>query len=238
MLLAIDTSTKQAGVALYDGERGLLAESNWLSANRHTEELMPTVAQMLDRAGVSARQLTAVGVAIGPGSFTGLRVGLAAAKGLALAHGVKLVGISALDFTAYPHQSQPAPVVAVVQAGRGRVCWAPYAHGPSGWGSQEPFQLTTVIALANHVTRPMVFVGEISASDRETLTKFAGKPRAIFLPPSLSVRRAGHLAEMAWKRFAAGDVDDPAALSPFYMQQPDGAPAQQEPPVMKPAPRS
>ena len=85
MLLAIDTSTKQAGIALYDGARGLIAEYNWHSANRHTEELMPAVAQMLAQASVKPSGLRAVAVALGPGSFTGLRVGLAAAKGLALA---------------------------------------------------------------------------------------------------------------------------------------------------------
>jgi tRNA threonylcarbamoyladenosine biosynthesis protein TsaB len=225
MLLAIDTSTRQAGVALYDGERGLLAESNWLSANRHTEELLPAVAHMLDRAGVSARDLAAVGVAIGPGSFTGLRVGLAAAKGLTLSHGLKLVGVSTLDFTAYPHQAQPAPVIAVVQAGRGRVCWALYAHGPAGWGSQGPFELASVTGLANHVTGPRVFVGEINAADQETLIRFAGKQRATFLPRSVGMRRAGCLAELAWERFVAGDTDDPASLSPLYMQQPDGSAA-------------
>ena len=71
MLLAIDTSTKQAGIALYDGARGLIAEYNWHSANRHTEELMPAVAQMLAQAGAKSSGLRAVAVALGPGSFTG-----------------------------------------------------------------------------------------------------------------------------------------------------------------------
>jgi len=108
MLLAIDTSTRQAGIALYDDDKGLLAEYNWHSANRHTEELLPATAQMLERAGVTARDLTAVGVAIGPGSFTGLRVGLAAAKGLALAQDLKLVGVSTLDFTASRRRPGPS----------------------------------------------------------------------------------------------------------------------------------
>ena len=110
MLLAIDTSTKLAGIALYDGARGLIAEYNWHSANRHTEELMPAVAQMMAQAGVTPRDLPAVAVALGPGSFTGLRVALAAAKGLALANGLTLLGVPTLDAVAYPHQAQPVPV--------------------------------------------------------------------------------------------------------------------------------
>ena len=132
MLLALDTSTRQAGIALYSSERGLLAETTWHSANRHTEELMPAIDHMLAQAGLSARDLTAVGVALGPGSFTGLRVGLAAAKGLALAHGLKLVGVPTLDFTAYPHRRQPLPAAALIPAGRGRLFWAIYAAGPDG----------------------------------------------------------------------------------------------------------
>jgi tRNA threonylcarbamoyladenosine biosynthesis protein TsaB len=223
MLLALDTSTKQAGIALYDGARGLIAEYNWHSANRHTEELMPAVAQMLAQARAVPGDLIAIAVALGPGSFTGLRVGLAAAKGLALAHGRPLLGISTLDAVAYPHQSQPAPVIAVIQAGRGRVFWAPYGHGPGGWGAQEAPALSTLPALANAIVRPVVFAGEISPADQETLTQWAGKARANFLPPALAVRRAGYLAELAWKRHQAGEADDLATLSPIYLQQPDGS---------------
>lgn len=222
MLLAIDTSTRQAGVALYDGDRGLLAEYNWLSANRHTEELMPTVAQILDRAGVAPRDLAAVGIAIGPGSFTGLRVGLAAAKGLALAHGAKLIGISTLDCTAYPHRAQTRPVVALVQAGRGRVCWAAYEHGPDGWAATAPYVLATLPALAAAISGPVVFAGELNRADREKLAQLLAGADAWFLPPGLSVRRAGYLAELAWLRHSAAAWDDPASLSPLYMQQPDG----------------
>lgn len=223
MLLAIDTSTRQAGIALYDDTHGLIAETGWHSANRHTEELMPAIAQMLGRAGVTARELTAVGVALGPGSFTGLRVGLAAAKGLALAQGLKLLGVPTLDIVAYPHQAQPVPVVALLQAGRGRVYWAAYAHGPAGWGPQSPYALGTAADVANTVVRPMLFVGEVTPADRATLVQVAGRPRTQFLPPALAMRRAGYLAELAWARFQAGAADDPVTLSPIYLQQPDGA---------------
>lgn len=223
MLLAIDTSTRQAGIALYDGDRGLLAEYNWLSANRHTEELLPAIAQMLERAEVAPGRLAAVGVAIGPGSFTGLRVGLAAAKGLALARGLKLVGVSTLDFTAYPHQAQARPVIALVQAGRGRVCWARYEHGPAGWAASAPYTLATLPALAAAVAEPVVLVGELSQADRQALADQLGSARGEFLPPALSARRAACLAELAWAHYAAGRWADPATLSPLYMQQPDGS---------------
>jgi tRNA threonylcarbamoyladenosine biosynthesis protein TsaB len=223
MLLAIDTSTRQASIALYDHARGLLAEQSWFSANRHTEELMPAIATLLKLAGASPHALSAVGVAIGPGSFTGLRVGLAAAKGLALAQGLQIVGVPTLDITAYPHQAQPIPVIAVALAGRGRVYWAPYAHGPAGWGPQEPYALSTIAEMANAVVRAMAFVGELTDTERATLTRFAGKPRVVFLSPALALRRAGILAELALKRLEKGEADDAATLSPIYLQQPDGS---------------
>lgn len=226
MLLALDTSTRQAGIALYSSERGLLAETTWHSANRHTEELMPAIDHMLAQAGLSARDLTAVGVALGPGSFTGLRVGLAAAKGLALAHGLKLVGVPTLDFTAYPHRRQPLPAAALIPAGRGRLFWAIYAAGPDGatheWGAQEPVALATIAVIAEQTTRPTLFVGEVSPADRDTLARAAGQGCAHFLPPSLALRRPGYLAELAWQRVLDGEADDIASLSPIYGQQPDG----------------
>lgn len=223
MLLAIDTSSRQAGIALYDEARGLIAETTWHSANRHTEELMPAVAHMMTTTGATAADLRGIGVALGPGSFTGLRVGLAAAKGLALAAELPLIGVPSLDITAYPHQAQPVPVVALIQAGRGRVYWAPYAHGPGGWGPQAPYALSTAVEIANRTMRATVFVGELTPADRETLARFIGKARTHFLAPALSLRRAGYLAELAWVRFAAGERDDPSTLSPIYLQQPDGA---------------
>jgi tRNA threonylcarbamoyladenosine biosynthesis protein TsaB len=223
MLLAIDTSTRQASIALYALGRGLLGEQSWFSANRHTEELMPAVSALLKLAGATPADLDAVAVGIGPGSFTGLRVGVAAAKGLALAQGIKLVGVPTLDVTAYPHESQPAPVIAVAQAGRGRLYWALYAHGPSGWGPQEAYALSTVIEVANAVLRPLVFAGELTEADRETLVRFAGAKRLTFLSPALGLRRASVLAELALKRLENGEADDPATLSPIYLQQPDGS---------------
>lgn len=224
MLLAIDTSTRQAGVALYERRRGLLAEQIWFTANRHTEELMPAIAGLFAVAGAAPGDLAAVAVAIGPGSFTGLRVGLAAAKGLALAQRVPIVGVPTLDVTAYPHQSQPVPLIALAQAGRGRVYWAPYAHGPSGWGPQEPYALSAIPEVANAVTRPIAFAGELSEDDLAMLERFAGKQRVVALSPALRVRRPACLAEMALARFDRGQVDDAASLSPIYLQTADGAP--------------
>lgn len=221
MLLALDSSTRFAGIALYEGGRGLIAEANWHAGVQHTVTLMPRVAQMLADVGAGPDDLTAVAVALGPGSFTGVRVALAAAKGLALAHGLALLGVPTLDVTAYAHQRQPLPVIAVVQAGRGRVCWARYALGAGGWGAETPYALSDVAALAAQVTRPALFAGELTPADQAELRGQLGE-NAVILSPALALRRAGCLAEMGWQRLAAGKRDDLAALTPLYLQEPAG----------------
>jgi tRNA threonylcarbamoyladenosine biosynthesis protein TsaB len=219
MLLALDTSTRLAGVALYSSKDGLISEYSWHSANQHTVELMPRVAQMLIQAGASSTDLKAVAVALGPGSFTGLRVALAAAKGLALTNQLALLGVPTLDAVAYPHHSQSLPVIAIVQAGRGRVCWAAYQHNPAGWTASSPIGLATIPALAASISCPTLIAGELAVSDREQLADLSGR-QAILLSPALSIRRPGHLAEIGWNRYAAGDRDDPATLSPIYLHEP------------------
>ena len=98
MLLAIDTATAYASIALDDGAE-ILAEHNWLCGNNHTLELAPQVEHMLRTAAVRADTLEALAVALGPGSFTGLRIGLAFAKGFSLAYSLPLLGVPCLLWT-------------------------------------------------------------------------------------------------------------------------------------------
>src|ERR1700730_15028046 len=124
MLLAIDTATRILSLALHDGEQ-VRAETTWATRNQHTTELMPAIRQLLDRSQVSVTVLTILAVSHGPGSFNGLRIGVRAAKGLAMALNLPLLAIPTLDVIA---AAQPGPsasaddsLIAVVQAGRGRV---------------------------------------------------------------------------------------------------------------------
>ena len=100
MLMAIDTATRGASLALYEPGR-VLAEQTWQTKDNHTVEMMPSLVDMMGRQGLNPSQLTGVAVAIGPGSFTGLRIGLAAAKGLAMSLDVPLIGIPTLDILPY-----------------------------------------------------------------------------------------------------------------------------------------
>ncbi|MCA1900121.1 MAG: tRNA (adenosine(37)-N6)-threonylcarbamoyltransferase complex dimerization subunit type 1 TsaB [Chloroflexi bacterium] len=220
MLLALDTSTAQTGLALYDGLQ-ILAETTWTTQQRHTAELAPAVAALLKRGGVSMETVEALGVAIGPGSFTSLRVGLAFAKGIALARRLPLVGVFTLDVIAAAQPPDTRPLAAVLQAGRRRIAVGWYLHSENGWQAQGEAKVTTVEELAEQIERPTLIAGELTAEDRSRL----GRKRAnVFLaPPVRCIRRPSILADLAWTRWKKNETDNPAALAPLYLRV-EGAP--------------
>jgi tRNA threonylcarbamoyladenosine biosynthesis protein TsaB len=215
MLLALDTATQYASIALYDGQ-WVLAELNWRSERRHTVELAPQVNQLLRLAGVTPADLTVLGVGIGPGSYTGTRIALSFAKGIALSLAIPLVGVSTLDALAYPHLPAPAPLCALVAAGRGRYGWAIYTPGTNIPQRETDFGLHKMPELLPHLPPNSLMVGEMSAADRAWVhDERAGT--ITLLSPARALRRAGALAELAWARFLAHQTDDPVSLSPIYL---------------------
>ena len=116
MLLAIDTSTHYASVAIHDRSR-LLAEYSWLTNQDHTRTLLPAVRRLLVDSGTTLADVSVVAVALGPGSFNGLRVGLSTAKALALARAVPLVGVPTLELLAAEYGLE----VVTMNAGRGQM---------------------------------------------------------------------------------------------------------------------
>lgn len=214
MLLAIDTSTSQLGLALYDGAT-VAAELTWTSRQRHTVELAPALSGLLGRVGLSMSGLSALAVALGPGSFTSLRVGLAFVKGLALARRIPLIGIPTLDATAASVPVQEIPLAAVLQAGRGRIAVGWYKASENGWQAEGPARTTNADALAESIHHPTLIVGELNAEERQRLSR---KRKNIQLAsPAQSVRRPALLAELAWARWQSGHVEDAASLAPIYL---------------------
>src|SRR4051812_41158970 len=119
MILALDTSTSYAGLAIHDGDR-LLYEQQWWSGRHHSEQVLTEVARGLQLVGASVDTLTAVAVARGPGSFTGVRVGLSLAKGIALGRSIPLYGVGTLDAMADAFAAADSAVRPLVEAGRQR----------------------------------------------------------------------------------------------------------------------
>ncbi|HEY9376015.1 MAG TPA: tRNA (adenosine(37)-N6)-threonylcarbamoyltransferase complex dimerization subunit type 1 TsaB [Jiangellaceae bacterium] len=123
-MLAFDTSTPAVTVALCDGER-VVAESTTVDARRHTELLGPAIVEVLDAAGADRRELTAIAVGVGPGPFTGLRIGLVTARMLGHVLDIPVHGVCSLDVVAHGVHVQ-APFVVTTDARRKEVYWAAY----------------------------------------------------------------------------------------------------------------
>ncbi len=215
MLLAIDTSTRNVGIAIYDGIQ-VLGETTWSSRDYHTVELAPAIKETLSRAHIEVKDLKLCAVATGPGSFTGLRIGMAVAKGIALAGHIPLIGIPTLDIVA---ESQPIslglPLAAILQAGRGRLAVGWYAADDGKWLLKPPIEITDAVKLSRQIHEPTLVCGELDEEQQHTLAR--KYKNVILTSPAHSVRRPALLAELAWKRWLAGDVDDPVTLSPSYL---------------------
>ena len=209
MLLAIDTATTRASIALHDG-RTLRSECTWEAVNRHTTTLAARIAQMLEDSNLTPATLTAVAVCIGPGSYTGVRIGVALAKGMAIARQLPLIGIPTLDILVAALPADERPLYAVFAAGRQRAGFARYRWGEAGWSADTEVTMGTWAELFAQIDEPALLVGEIETAELPTHTHLA-------IPaPARHLRRAGFLADLAWARLRAGQTDDPALLQPLY----------------------
>lgn len=224
MLLAIDTATRVMSLALHDG-RTLLSEQSWHIGNQHTVELTPAVWAMLASCGASVDDLSAVAVAIGPGSYTGLRIGVAFAKGLATPHSLPLVGVNTLDILAagQSYYQSGVGLISVVKAGRGRIYVNSYRWRKGRWNSHTEPRLMDWEKLLETIDGPAHVTGEIDDDGLEILKAARENNTPISIAKAAQcLRRAGYLAELSWEKLNdAGDDKSAFAarnLLPIYIQ--------------------
>jgi tRNA threonylcarbamoyladenosine biosynthesis protein TsaB len=214
MLLAIDTSTRYAGVAL-GAEGRVVSVSSWFSSVNHTVELMPAISAILQSQGLSAADLSGIAVALGPGGFSALRVGVSVAKGLAMTAGKPLVGVGTLDLEAFPYLESGLPVCALLDAGRQEVAVAHF--GPDGRRDRDDV-VGTPQALFEAVGVPTIFCGE-GVQTRIQMIKDRLGALAVIVKAAPGAR-LWPLLEMGGEKLAAGEADDIAALQPSYLRMP------------------
>ena len=219
MLLAIDTSTRNASVAVVEDGR-VMATLGWRSTVNHSAELMPAVAQLLEGRGVRPKELEAVAVALGPGGFSALRTGLSAAKGLAMATRIPIIGVGSLDLEAHPFSESGLPVCALLEAGRGEAASA--LIGADGTRLRED-RITGPDELMDEIRTsipdvPTLFCGEGMVAWAEAVRGAIGSRGVLcHTPPS---GRAGALAALACARLERGETDDLDTLQPNYLRMP------------------
>lgn len=218
-VLGVDAATPIASVGLiHDGR--VLAEAAG-SATNHVESLLPLIRDVLDRAHVELHDLDGIGLTIGPGSFSGLRVALGTVKGLAYARSLRVAGVSTLSALAHAVPDWTGRVGVVLDARKREVYAAFFDRGADG----QVTRLTRDAVLAPDVlpvegAAPCLFVGDGAERYAEILRSRYGAATRLF-PLARLQPRAGIVARLAWARFRRGDADDAAQLVPHYLRRPD-----------------
>jgi tRNA threonylcarbamoyladenosine biosynthesis protein TsaB len=220
-LLAIETATRLVGCALWD-EGGPLAASLLVAGQRHVEVLVPAIDALCRQAGISVADLDGVAVDVGPGLFTGLRVGLATATTIATARNIPAVGVTSLEALAHPHRRRPGPLAAVVDARRGEVYWALF----EGDGHRQKELRAPSVASpqdAAHEIGNVLAVGDGAFRYREIFEAAGGEvagPGDMW-PSPLAVAEVG-MERIAGTPSTAGEAFDAGALpGPLYLRQAD-----------------
>jgi len=222
IFLAIDTSTDMASIALYAPEQGVRAEQSWLSGREQTTQLLPNIQRLMSLTNVRQTDLGGVVVATGPGSFSGVRIGISTGKSLAFALGIPVWGVPSLDGLAYQQVAvTAAQVCAVINSGRGRFAWSLYRTRGTRWQRLTPYSNSTPTEMAEAIKAyetnvATLFCGEIDGETAHVLTGILGDDAAL-APAAAAVRRASFLAELAMQRAMRGESDDPATLQAIYV---------------------
>lgn len=224
LILAIETATGCGSVALTSGDPlsgALLAEATAQPRVTHARRLLGSVEWVLGAGGVSWEQLDGIAVSLGPGSFTGLRIGMAAAKGLAMASGVPLLGVPTLDALACTALGvvDGKELCCLLDARKKEVYAALYRSGDDGLPvrSQDPVVIGPEQLVAK-LTGPTVFTGPGVAAYYEM---FIGSRLIEILPPPLCQPRAAFVGLLGGRMLALGDVLEPAAAAPLYIRASD-----------------
>lgn len=219
-LLALETATPAQGVALVEDDR-LLAELSYEAKGNRGGLLLPTVDQVLQKAGLAARDLDAVAVSVGPGSFTGLRVGLATAKGLALGSGAMLVGVPTLEALAEGYAHADWTICALLDAYRGEVYMALFRRKGSTLERLSPDAVLAPEAVASalvEVEGSIHLIGNGAARYHERLHAALGDRAGMTDEGLRAVPSAAVVARLGLRQFAGGNKPD-AEVAPLYLRR-------------------
>jgi tRNA threonylcarbamoyladenosine biosynthesis protein TsaB len=210
-VLAVDTTTPRGSLAVIDGEE-LLGEVRLLSQAGHSARLLPAVAFLLEGLGLRPADLHGFAVALGPGSFTGLRVGISTVQGLALAAGRPSLGLSALDVLAHRICGSAELLVPLMDAYRDEVFAATY--DTEARQMSPPVAAVLESVLEGLPAGSLALAGDGAQRYRDRIR--VRRPDALF--PGRSLFLASTLARLAEPRLAAGEGGGPEALRPLYLR--------------------
>lgn len=212
IILAVDTSTRWAGVGL-QVESGERTEMTWRSEQNHGRELMPAISDVTERASVGVQDVTHLTVALGPGGFSAVRVGISTVLGLALPKGLPVVGIPTHEIEAHPFREYAAtssPLISLLPAGRSELSWCRFetvaAEPETGLGTPDE-----IVAAITASTR-------LCGEGAELLDGLVEKEQ--ILSGESPTRSPVHMLEIAAQRLSAGEATPLTELRPIYARPP------------------
>ncbi len=215
-ILAIDTSSLNATVAVLNDEK-LLGEFIISNKNTHSQIIMPMLDEMLKFAGIDIDDIDVFATAIGPGSFTGLRIGIASAKALAQGSCKKIIGISSLNALAENVYEEGKIICPIIDARRGDVYNALYLNGEC-IVKDRAININELITELKSKNEKIVFVGDGVLLHKDTIANELGE-NAQFAMPSKVMAKASSVANLALNRAKNNDFDDIYSLEPIYLRQ-------------------
>lgn len=216
-VLGIDTSTTLGGVALID-DQILIAETRLNVKVAHSERLMSEVALCVERTGLSLDDIDLFAVAIGPGSFTGLRVGVSTVKGLAYATGKQVAAVSTLEAFAWNAAFSRYPVCPLLDARKKEVYGAVFQWTDSGFVTQIPEGAYPIRSLVEGLREPTLFLGEGALLYRADIEEVFGN-NALFGSPEMMAPSPAHVAHLGLRNARNNRLVDPATLVPLYYRR-------------------
>ena len=220
-VLGIDTSTSCGSLGIIDDD-AVVAEYALLRDETHSTRLVPAIQALLKEARLDLDEIDGIAISLGPGSFTGLRVGLSAVKGLALAAERPVVGIPTLDALASNLPFTPYVICPLVDARKGEVYTALYKDGEGGRIEQlTPYQVLAPLDLLEKIPpQETIFLGDGVEAYGELIEERLGA-KALFAPPHLRFLRGSTVAEIGLQRFKKGENDNISSLVPIYVRPSD-----------------
>ncbi|HET6515243.1 MAG TPA: tRNA (adenosine(37)-N6)-threonylcarbamoyltransferase complex dimerization subunit type 1 TsaB [Thermodesulfovibrionales bacterium] len=216
--LGVETSTMLGGIAIMDDEKGLIAEIRLNIKTTHSERLMTGINLVLRQAGMKIADIDAFGIATGPGSFTGLRIGLSTVKGFSYATGKPVISIPTLEAFAWNFPYTKHPVCVMLDARKGEVYAAVFLWKDRDFERVMEARSIKVDELADILKGPVVFAGEGAVIYRESLEGLA-HAQPIFAPPQWSVPSPSNIAYLAMKKAQKREFSDPLGLTPLYVRK-------------------
>jgi len=220
LILGIESATAQVGCAI-GGHEGVLASTHSARGKRHAESLAPQIEFALSQARVTIDEISVVAVDVGPGLFTGLRVGISTAMATAFGLSVPMIGVSSLDLVAFPVRHTRRLIAAAIDARRGELFTAFYRQVPGGLQRvTEPHVVTPddLYAELQAASTECLVVGDGALRYREQLSSIT---KVEIADESLAYPSAASLVALAHARALREDFVQPAEISPLYLRRPD-----------------